>query len=77
MSHETYQSHVKTKRSEVIAFRNDLINRFTNPLAKMKAKEREAVHRRQRQEKQTLSKSSIPELSQHNLKSKPQIEQYP
>jgi len=42
MSHDTYQSHIKTKRAEVIQFRNELISRFTNPLAKMKAKEREA-----------------------------------
>ena len=79
MSHDTYQSHIKTKRAEVIGFRNELISRFTNPLAKMKAKEREARQLKHlaslkeasiSQEKvitskaqQAQSKSSIPELS--------------
>ncbi len=39
MSHDNYNSHVKSKRQEVIQFRNDLINRFTNPLAKIKRRD--------------------------------------
>jgi hypothetical protein len=35
MSHNSYQTHVQSKRQEVIKFRNELIQRFTNPLAKI------------------------------------------
>ena len=66
MSHETYQSHVKTKRAEVIQFRNDLINRFTNPLAKLKKTKEDA-----------RKSSTANELFTHQMKSQPQIVQYP
>lgn len=73
MSHDTYNSHVKSKRQEIIQFRNELMNRFTNPLAKIKQRERES------RKHNSKSKSSMApqDSQQHQMKSKPQIETYP
>lgn len=34
VSHGQYQSHVQSKRKEVIEFRNQLMHAYTNPLKK-------------------------------------------
>lgn len=39
MSHQSYQQHLKNKRTEIISMRNDLQQRFTNPVKKLKPKE--------------------------------------
>jgi hypothetical protein len=39
MSHNSYQHHLKSKRTEVINLRQALQQRFTNPIKKLKPKE--------------------------------------
>jgi len=41
MQHESYQSHVQSKRREVIKFRNQLMQTYTNPLKRSKQKRAE------------------------------------